>query len=208
MKFEDYLAIFNSVQLVGWISVLWFACEYVVENKTVEILYDVKIRRLLEIMLGLSIVEVFHKYYRLSCNIWPNIVQNCVRILIFFGIRDLIPWSNWPIGAVLSWALIDITDYLYFLTKFYGLINWIFWLKYNAFFILIPLATLFEALCVVETIPDFWENCPKNSTFSFSFYFKSCYLIICIMPVILILKFFYIYMSSLTKRDIVYDIAD
>ncbi|VDK40146.1 unnamed protein product [Taenia asiatica] len=180
-----YLAAYNLVQLLGFVSHLHF---YLPDGASPSA--QLSCEQVLRIFQTLAVLEIIHSCLRLVKSApGTTAIQISSRLLILWGVCYHFVHVNFKQMMFVSWCLADITRYLYyFLSSFSEPPRVLTNFRYNLFLVLYPtgitgeVALMWYSLVYAARKPFIHFPLPNALNFGFSTYELYCAFLLLYLP--------------------------
>ncbi|CBK21267.2 uncharacterized protein [Blastocystis hominis] len=141
-----------------------------------------------------AVLEIVHSMLGLVRSpVMTTALQVFSRVMLVWGYANLCPAAQqaWSIRLmVLSWSLVEVPRYMFYLFKLLGLQmpTWLLFLRYNLFYVLYPTGITGEMLTMWKSLPflkqtEVWSiRLPNTWNFAFSYYVYTIILLLIYVP--------------------------
>ena len=141
-----------------------------------------------------AVLEIVHSMLGLVRSpVMTTALQVFSRVMLVWGYANLCPAAQqaWSIRLmVLSWSLVEVPRYMFYLVKLLGLEmpTWLLFLRYNLFYVLYPTGITGEMLTMWKSLPflkqtEVWSiRLPNTWNFAFSYYVYTIILLLIYVP--------------------------
>ncbi|KAI6654123.1 3-hydroxyacyl-CoA dehydratase 2-like [Oopsacas minuta] len=159
-----YLILYNCLQTVGWIAILFNTCLYLAmyqgDWKSFPGVYE-STATSLNFFQTLAVLEVVHIMLGfVKSNAFLTFMQILSRIIIIWLILVPVPVTSvGPLLHIIAWSITEIIRYFYYAwsraeSPPYALL----WLRYTTFIVLYPIGVLGEIISIFSALPTIKEH--------------------------------------------------
>ncbi|KNB45488.1 hypothetical protein JH06_3577 [Blastocystis sp. subtype 4] len=142
----------------------------------------------------MAILEIIHSMLRIVRSpVLTTTLQVFSRIMILWGYANISEAAQQSFGIklmVLSWSLVEVPRYLFYIVKTLNIPmpTWLLFLRYNLFYILYPTGITGEILVILASLPFvksshiFSMSLPNPWNFAFNYYGVSLFWLFLYVP--------------------------
>jgi len=158
-----YLALYNLLQVFGWIYIFLLATMHFLRGNSYDTLYN-SVHSALKLFQTLAVFEIFHCMLGLVRSpVMVTTQQVFSRLFLVWGIcagSSNVVQGDWAFAMMLTaWTVTEIVRYLYYALNLYDVVPAVLtWCRYTFFFVLYPMGVSGELLTCWHALPELQES--------------------------------------------------